>query len=279
MISIKINLALSGGGIKGISHLGGLEALLETGIEIDQIAGSSAGAIVAALYGAGYEIEELKEVIFSKDFTNFKERFCPIRLIKSFGFFTGKNFLAWIEAALDKKEVKYFKDLNLDTSIITAEVNSKEKRIFSVTKTPQIKVAKAVRMSIGIPIFYIPYLFAGDYYVDGGVINNFPLRVFKDSDRPTVGFMITELEDKSKKLNNLIQYLSNLVKMMIAVNEEYQINTSKAYIAQIKTPDYINAIDFSISKQNRELLYRIGYDTVKRMIRNEIYAFLKKYYK
>ena len=276
MITVKVNLALSGGGIKGITHLGGLEALLEAEIEINRISGSSAGAIVAALYAAGYEIEELKEVILSKDFSSFKEAFCPIRLIRSFGLFTGKNFLAWMEDLLAKKEIKYFKDLKLDTNIITAEVSSKEKKIFSVAKTPQIEVAKAVRMSIGIPIFYIPYLFAGDYYVDGGVVNNFPLRLFKDSNYPTIGFMIADLEDKPGELNNLIQYISNLVKMMISVNEEYQIESSDSYIARIETPGYIDALDFSISIQKKEMLYNIGYNSVKRLLRDEIYSFLKK---
>ncbi len=253
-----------------------MEALLEAEIEISQIAGSSAGAIIAALYGAGYGVKELKEIVFKKDFTEFKESICPIRLIRNFGLYTGKNFLAWIDKLLAQKGVKYFKDLKLSTNIITAKINSKEKRIFSPYQTPKVEVAKTVRMSVGIPIFYTPYSFAENYYVDGGVVNNFPLRLFKNSKHPTIGFMITDLEDCSQKINNLFQYISNLVKMMILVNQEYQINTSNAYIAKIETPSYINAIDFSISLRERKLLYEIGYKNVKRLLKNEICDFLKE---
>ena len=67
--SQKIGLVLSGGGAKGMAHVGVIKALEEQGIPIDYVAGTSMGAIVGGLYAAGYSVEEMEEIFSNKEFT------------------------------------------------------------------------------------------------------------------------------------------------------------------------------------------------------------------
>ncbi|WP_027339620.1 patatin-like phospholipase family protein [Halonatronum saccharophilum] len=265
---IRINLSLNGGGVRGISHVGGIEALEDYGFEIVALAGSSAGAIVASLYGAGYSLDELKEIMYEQDFSEFKDSFSIIRLIRDYGIYKGDQFLRWIEEKLQAKGVKEFKDLEREVKIISSEVTCKKDQVFSKEDTPRFSVAKAVRMSMGIPIFYVPYIYKGRYYVDGGVTNNLPLKVFDRSRRPTLGFILAKNEDEEQEnINGFLNYLTALIEMVIAVNEKRQIELSNSHIISISTGD-IKATDFSLSQEQKKELYELGYwgveDTISR---------------
>jgi len=260
---LKINLSLSGGGIKGIAHLGGIKALEDDGIEIVGIAGSSAGAIIAALYGAGYSCEELKEIMYEHNFDQFKDSFSLIRLARSYGLYQGNNVLKWIRSKLASRGIRSFKDLNKDVYIIASNVNYKRSEVFSTRDTPNVSVAEAVRMSMSIPIVYVPYCYKSNFYVDGAVINNLPLRIFNHSRLPSLGFMLVEeVGNRAEKINSFIDYLSAIMEMVIIVNEQRQIELSKSHVIAIPTGE-IKAIDFSISKEDKEWLYNSGYTNTK----------------
>ncbi|MGM0502339.1 MAG: patatin-like phospholipase family protein, partial [Bacillota bacterium] len=149
---MKINLALSGGGIKGIAHLGGLKALEENDIEVVSIAGSSVGSIIASLYGAGYSCLELQNLLYQQDFSEFKDGFLfnLYRLIFNYGVYKGSRILNWLEMKLKDKGVVNFSDLTKDVKIVVSDINHCSPIVFSKQKTPQCSVAKAVRMSLSI---------------------------------------------------------------------------------------------------------------------------------
>ncbi|WP_408955355.1 patatin-like phospholipase family protein [Natroniella sp. ANB-PHB2] len=260
---MEVNLSLNGGGIKGISHVGGLKALEEEEIEVKAIAGSSAGAIIAALYGAGYSCAELKEIMYQVDFNKFKDGFSLFRLIRDYGLYSGNHFLRWIEAKLAAKGINKFKDLRMNVKIITSEVTYSKEQVFSKTETPEFSVAEAVRMSIGIPIFYVPYRYQSQLYVDGGVMNNLPLNVFNEAKEPVLGFLLLEQEQQEQtEINNFVDYLTTLMNMVISVNELRQIELSDSYIISIPTGN-TRATDFSLSLEEKEQLYRLGYQRVR----------------
>ncbi|MCK8828576.1 patatin-like phospholipase family protein [Natroniella acetigena] len=260
---MEVNLSLNGGGIKGISHVGGLKALEEEGIEIKAIAGSSAGAIIAALYGAGYSCDELEGIMYRVDFNKFKDGFSLFRLIKDYGLYSGQYFWRWIEARLAAKGINKFKDLRMNVKIITSEVTYSKEQVFSKTETPEAFVAEAVRMSMGIPIFYAPYRYQSQLYVDGGVMNNLPLNVFSEAEEPVLGFLLIEQEQKEQtEINNFVDYLTTLMNMVISVNEQRQIELSDSYIISILTGK-TKATDFSLSLEEKKELYNLGYQRVK----------------
>ena len=191
------NLVFEGGGVKGIAYVGVLEVLEERGIieKIERVGGTSAGAINATLLGLGYTLKETKEMLWSLDFNNFMDDSWGFirdtkRLIEKFGWYKGDYFRNWIgalirektgnsestfadiEALKEKKNFKsmYFIGTNLSTSF---------SEIFSAEHTPRICVADAVRISMSIPLFFAAKRsLRGDVYVDGGLINNYPVKLF-----------------------------------------------------------------------------------------------------
>ena len=191
------NLVFEGGGVKGIAYVGVLEVLEERGIieKIERVGGTSAGAINATLLALGYTLKETREILWSLDFNNFMDDSWGFirdtkRLIEKFGWYKGDYFKNWIgalirektgnsestfadiEALKKKKNFKsmYFIGTNLSTSF---------SEIFSAEHTPRICVADAVRISMSIPLFFAAKRsLRGDVYVDGGLINNYPVKLF-----------------------------------------------------------------------------------------------------
>lgn len=191
------NLVFEGGGVKGIAYLGALDVLADKGIvsNIERIGGTSAGAINAVLLGLGYSPKETREILWELDFNNFMDDSWGIvrdteRLIKEYGWYKGDYFRKWIgqlikektgnsestfadlEALKNKKGFKslYFMGTNLSTSF---------SEIFSAEHTPRICIADAARISMSIPLFFAAKRsIRGDVYVDGGVLDNYPVKLF-----------------------------------------------------------------------------------------------------
>jgi len=191
------NLVFEGGGVKGIAYVGALGVLEEKAIlqDIVRIGGTSAGAINAILLGLGFSLEETKDVLSSLDFNKFMDDSWGLvrdadRLINDFGWYKGDYFRGWIgkllkqktgnsestfadiEAMKQNKGFKslYFMGTNLSTSF---------SEVFSSEHTPRVCIADAVRISMSIPLFFAAKRSArGDVYVDGGVLDNYPVKLF-----------------------------------------------------------------------------------------------------
>ena len=191
------NLVFEGGGVKGIAYVGALEELEERGIlsQVRRVGGTSAGAIVATLVGLGYTVEEVREVLWGMDFEKFLDSSWGVvrdikRLTEEFGWYKGDYFRAWIGDLIEKKTGNanitfeqaeklvgekgvssiYFMVTNLSTGF--SEVMSAEKH-------PGMCVADGVRFSMSLPIFFTAKRgMRGDMYVDGGVLDNYPIKLF-----------------------------------------------------------------------------------------------------
>lgn len=191
------NLVFEGGGVKGIAYIGALEVLTEREIipKIQRIGGTSAGAINAILLGLGFTRMEMKDILWGLNFNEFMDDSWGIvrdtnRLMEQFGWYKGDYFREWIgkltkdktgnsestfadiEAMKEKREFKslYFMGTNLSTSF---------SEVFSAEHTPRMCVADAVRISMSIPLFFAAKRSSrGDVYVDGGVLDNYPIKLF-----------------------------------------------------------------------------------------------------
>ena len=115
-----VDLVFEGGGLKGIALVGAYSVLEERGYRPQNIAGTSAGAVVAALLAAGYTAAELRQTITECDFNSLKDRagedWLPlfpsiVSILKDRGIYEGQAFLEWMGGLLDKKGVRTFGDL------------------------------------------------------------------------------------------------------------------------------------------------------------------------
>mgnify|MGYP000855897672 CR=1 FL=1 len=195
---MKLGLVFSGGGIRGLSHIGALTCLIKYGLKPQMISGCSAGSIIAGLYAAGIapkdmEMLALKNIAHIIDL-DYKGIFKAIgNLIANknaegtlSGFIKGDRIEKTIDDILNGKKM-YEADIFL--AIPAVDINRGRAVMFVSRKVPQenekalyidgIKISEAIRASISIPVIFCPKKF-GDYsleLVDGGLKDNLPFEI------------------------------------------------------------------------------------------------------
>lgn len=291
------DLVCEGGGVKSIGLLGAIYYFHEQGYEFQRIAGNSAGAIFASLIAVGYKGEELKDIAYNINFTNFIDKTPSstipiigpfISLIKNKGIFKGDVLEQFLEEKFKARGKSRFKDIAINNTsplkIITADINSKElivlpDDLIKYNMDPlEFSIAKAVRMSISFPFVYTPVLIesntSASYMVDGGLVSNFPIWLFDVEGIPkwpTFGLKLVSDSDNKKtnaKNMNIFSYLFNIIDTALSSNEEaYLNNKDSVRTININTFD-INTLDFSLSQEKKELLFNSGYNAAKNFLNN-----------
>lgn len=204
------NLVFEGGGVKGIAYVGALEVLEAKGIlpGIERVAGASAGAINATLLGLGYDHAEMLEILQALDFENFLDDSWGVfrdssRLLSEFGWYKGDFFREWIGERIEAKTGNAnatFNDVHeaatrgapfLDVYFIGTNLSTRFAEVYSYKHTPRMCIADAVRISMSIPLFFAAMRSPRrDVLVDGGVLDNYPVKLFDrlkyitDDDQP-----------------------------------------------------------------------------------------------
>ena len=158
---MKVGIVLSGGGVRGIAHLGVLSALKKTGIQFSHITGTSAGSIAGAFYAAGIDPEETFNIFMKTKLIKFiRPAFGSLGLINIER--TGDIFKTYLPAHIE----------DLKTPLTICTTNFSEGNVAYFTKGPLIR---AIHASCCIPGVFKPIMMDGQMYVDGGVLNNFPV--------------------------------------------------------------------------------------------------------
>lgn len=223
------DLVFEGGGVKGIGLAGALAALEERDYRPQNVAGTSAGAISAALLAAGYTAAELREIILSLDYRRFRDKAWEdkvpliersLSMLLDLGLYEGDYFLAWIRERLEAKGVRTFADLvhpdfaddprfRSRLQVIASDVTRHDLLVLPRDakklgiEPDDLDVALAVRMSMSIPVFFEPIRFenpkTGETHVivDGGMLSNYPVWLFDCDDGtppdwPTFGMLLVE---------------------------------------------------------------------------------------
>jgi NTE family protein len=163
----KVGLALGSGGARGFAHLGVIKVLEEEKIPINLIAGSSIGALVAALYASGLGIERLYKLAKA-----FKRNDYIDITVPKMGLISGKRIKEFICLLTKGKRIE---DLNIPIAIVATDLQNCEKIVFQ-----EGTIADAVRASISIPGIFVPEKMDGRLLVDGGVIDRIPVSVARE---------------------------------------------------------------------------------------------------
>lgn len=220
MRRIKIGLALGGGAARGLAHIGVLEVLQKEGIPIDMVAGTSAGAIVGALFAQGKDADEIKSLALefsSRKLAHFVDPYLP----KS-GFIRGGKIQDLLVSYIG--DVGFY-DMKMPFACVATDVETGEEVVIDQGSVPE-----AVRASISIPGVFAVARWKERYLVDGGVVNPVPVNVLKGmgasfivavnvipevSDEPQR--LIIEQKDNAKA-SNIVHKVSNKAQRLI--NEE-----------------------------------------------------------
>ncbi|MGI6372729.1 MAG: patatin-like phospholipase family protein [Caldicoprobacterales bacterium] len=285
---MRFGLALSGGGIRGVAHIGVLKALEEEGMVPSWIAGTSAGSIVAGLYAYGYSTQELVEIAVDLQPKYIDPNFSGMAL--GFG-----QWIMGMEPCVDglvkgKAIEKYLKkitggikmsDIKMPLAITAVDINKADSVIFLNRRIDipadddtvyiyDMDLYKAIRASIAIPVVFKPIIIDGKRLVDGGVTNNLPIDVLrKMGARRIVGVDLGYNGQLRSDVDNIIEIGSQALDIMA-----YQITSFKSYGADYILRPGIYDVAIRDSRKLMECIDR-GYNSAKeniKMIRKAIFS-------
>ena len=277
----RVGLVLSGGGAKGMTHIGIIRALEENGIPIDYITGTSMGAIIGSLYAMGYSPDEMEDLLRSPDFKRWYTGVVEPRYAYYFKqdlptpeFFNLRFSLGSRDSVRTKPRFNVptsmvnpiqmnlafvglygqataacrgdFDDLFVPFRCVASDVYNKRPVVLR-----QGDLGDAVRASMSFPFVFKPIEMDSVLVYDGGIYNNFPTDVMRDDFHPDViiGSVVAGNPKKPKE-GNLMSQLEN----MIMQKTDYSIPDSAGILMTFKYND-VNLLDFD----RLEELHDIGY--------------------
>ncbi len=294
----KVGLVLSGGGAKGMTHIGIIRALEENNIPIDYITGTSMGAIIGSLYAMGYSPDDMEALLRSEDF----KRWYSGQIEPEYGYYFKQNRPTpeFFNIRFSFKDSLHIKPQILPTSMVnpiqmnlvfvelfaraTAACNGDFNHLFVpfrciasdvYNKRPLIMrkgdLGDAVRASMSFPFVFKPIEIDSVLAYDGGIYNNFPTDIMREDFRPGViiGSVVAANPGKPKE-NDLMSQLEN----MIMQKTDYTLPDSLGIVMTFKYDD-VSLLDFDRLQE----LHDIGYnrtislmDSIKSRIRRRTSA-------
>jgi len=248
--SKSVGLVLSGGGSKGLAHAGVLQFLEEQNIKPTQIAGSSAGSIVAALYSLGKSPKEI------------------LSFFQSIYFFHWKHFTFSKAGIIDSLSFKkYFTDVFGDANIGELKIP------IHVTATDMVKgkikifdrntsVVDAILASSAFPGIISPYVIDDNWYSDGGILNHFPTDILQGRCDSMIGVYVSPIQKIEAKDLSSIKAVTSRAFDLLTANTTMQKITLCDWV--IEPEELSNYSTFETNKIKMEIIFNLGYEAAKK---------------
>ena len=294
---LYIDGVFSGGGIKGLAYIGAYQALEEHGFQFKRVAGTSAGAIIAAFIAAGFTSEELNNELGNLELRTILDEpksILPYKVFKwlpiywRLGMYKGQALENWLDQTLQKKGVRTFGDLPPGVlQIIASDLSNG--RIFILPNElhkynipfENFPIAKAVRMSCSLPYFFEPVRLKINHrkivIVDGGVLSNFPMWLFDREnvmkERPVLGIKLSPNinEQPPREIKNALQMFEALFSTMKDAHDTRYISRKhEKNIIFIPTEGMLTT-EFGITNEGKEDLIKIGKEKTLKFLKNWAY--------
>ncbi len=241
---MKTGIVLSGGGARGISHMGALKALLEFGVSVQCVSGTSVGAIIGALYANGYSPDEILEIILT---TPLLKHMRPAWTLK--GLLSMDRLR---EVLLRYLSHNSFETLKIPLTVAATDIKKGESRYF--TKGELIPVLLA---SCCVPALFNPVVIEGRAYVDGGIMDNLPAKPIRSDCDFLIGLHCNFINDEfdGKNFKDVIER-----SLLIAINGNTTISKDLCDILiDPPGPGKISTFELGRAKE----LFDMGYEYTK----------------
>jgi NTE family protein len=277
-----VAVVLSGGGSRGMAHIGVLKALEENNIPVDYITGTSIGAVIGALYAAGYSPAEIEAVFLNERFDRWINREKEYR--KKYFYTQDNPDAGWVDLKLDFKN-RYSKilppkvwnpsELNFELTRMFASASAAANYNFDSLMIPfrciaadidsnrtvvlrHGSLANAVRATITFPFLFKPIEIDGSLLFDGGMYNNFPTDVAMSNFAPTliIGSKVSGNYPKPDP-DDILSQIQN----MLMTNTDFSLDTTSGVLIEPSVKK-VSLIDFSMSEEFIDIGYR---ETLEKM--------------
>ncbi|MFD1162167.1 MULTISPECIES: patatin-like phospholipase family protein [Hwangdonia] len=246
-------LVLSGGGVKGIAHIGVLRALLERGIYPESVSGVSAGALIAALYADEKSVEDM--LMFFKETPLLKYNFVTINKP---GLFDTDKYIPFFQDFFSSSS---FENLHRKLTIVATNMEKGEPHFFS-----KGDLFKPLLASAALPPVFSPVLIKGSLYADGGIMNNFPIEPLMGDCDLIIGSYTTSMKEVTKgQLKSYYQITQRTNLLMLHANAKEKLLIPDL-LFNPKGLDKIGVLD----KRGIEQAYVLGYDYASKLLDTKI---------
>jgi NTE family protein len=281
----RVGLVLSGGGAKGMAHLGVIQALEENNIPIDYVTGTSIGAVVGGLYAIGYSPKEMLELFKSKEFVywqtgEIQEQFVfsykrkdPTPELFSIKFSVKDSLI--IQPHYLPESLINPNQMNIAFLGLFAQATAKAGSNFDNLFVPFRCIASnvyekhavimrdgdlgdAIRASMTFPFVFKPITINGDLLYDGGIYNNFPVDIMKEDFNPDyiIGVSVSSNPNKPD-VRNIMSQMEN----MVMQHTNYKVDKKDGINIDFELSD-VGLLDFNKADE----LFKLGYDsTIKKI--------------
>ncbi len=245
--SKSLGLVLSGGGVRGMAHIGVIKAMEEFGLNTKVVAGSSVGAIIGALYANGNSVSDMMR--FFKETPLFKYNF--FALAKP-GLINTERYIDIFKAYFPHDS---FEALQRELFVVATNLELGQEEFIA-----KGELIKPLLASAALPPVFSPVTYQGMLYADGGIMNNFPSEPVLGKVDFIIGSNVSIVSKSQKKdLNNSIQLTGRVTGLMI-----YAINREKIDKCDLVfEPQELEKIGI-LDRKGLENAYAIGYETAVR---------------
>lgn len=246
----RVGVVLCGGGAKGFAHIRILKKIEEAGIPIDYIAGTSIGSIIGGLYAVGYDPDMMEKLVREQDWNTIIYDEIPDRLKPIEQKMEAANYITTLPIKRGKVKVgESFVD-GVCVNLLLSRLMLPDKGISDYTKLPvpffcigtdmenaceyemtSGSLSRSIRASMAIPFFFKPVRCDGRVLVDGGMVNNFPVKNMEEKDVDIIiGIDLEDYNVTAENIDNSLSMLTNMMNLSSLEQTEYGRSHCDVYI-------------------------------------------------
>ncbi len=272
------SIVLSGGGIRGLCQLGALHFYYDNDIycleNIKEFAGTSVGSIVSLLMIIGYTPMELFQQICDHDI--FENQDISLwNLVQNQSFTSFDPLDKFIKLLMTEKNIdhditflqlkeKYGKELHISGSNLTKMIEEK----FDSITSPNMAILSAIRISCNLPLIFPKYVYNDSFYVDGGLLNHYPVDYISDDCKKTLGMSVKTIINNNLKGDTFIGYIYRMIRLAMFGTIK-KVESDK--ITTVNLVDISNElINLSLTNQRKMELFTFGYKDAEKEFNSEI---------
>ena len=249
---MNLGLVLSGGGMRGAAHIGAIKALEEHNLYPTHIAGTSAGAIVGALYAYGYKWEDILKFFKSVQILDIKKY-----ALNKPGFIDAEKFYPEFKNYIINDDFSFLKK---DLSITATNILNGNLEIFD-----KGELIRPILASAAMPGIFAPVKINDSYYIDGGTLNNFPVELLKTTCDKIIGVYVNGFDTiKINALKHSHNVIERAFKLKSVKDDQEKFNDCDLVISPKELNNY-----GTFDRKHLDDIFKIGYDaTIKELVHN-----------
>lgn len=268
-------LVLPGGGLKGFCLLGSIQACLDSGLlfDVKNYVGTSIGAILSYLFAIGYTPVEIMVAIYTNKWLERMQHYNLVAMINGNGATTFTHLQEALEKltvnkigqfiTLGKLKEKYGKTL----ICVTYNMSTCTTEYLGPDNYPDLPCITALRMSCNIPLIFDRFVYMDQYYIDGGISDNFPIKKGEEIGEKILGIhlKITEKSLQDNPEDGLVFYFLRLLQIPIVQATKYKVESAsdKCTVIPVDTGELKASFEFDVKSKVRLDMFSMGYNAVK----------------